>query len=284
VPKQVRLQGDVQGELPRVAADASQVQQVLMNLILNAAEAIGARPGTVMVGARRRDLDPVERDVTQPTGEPLPPGPYVELTVRDDGEGMDEARMARIFEPFFTTKATGRGLGLAATQGIVRGHRGGLKVESVPGRGTTFRVLLPATAADPQARAVATAGEGSGLVLVVDDEDNVRDMVCAVLEAAGIPWIAASDGNAAVRLVGQRPAIRLVLLDLSMPGLSGEATLREVRRIRPGLPVLLSSGYAEAEATIGLPADDLAGFIQKPYHPEALVAAVRRALGGPASN
>jgi CheY-like chemotaxis protein len=258
------------------------VQQVVMNLILNASEAIGARPGAVTVATRRREVGPDERDVTQATGEPLPPGLYVELTVRDNGAGMDEATRSRIFEPFFTTKRTGRGLGLAATQGIVRGHRGGLKVESQPGAGTTFTVLFLATP-EPQASEPAVpSGSATGLVLVVDDEEAVREVIVAVLEAAGIAWILCADGDTAVRLFKERSEeIRLVLLDLSMPGLSSEATFEELRRIRPGVPVLLSSGYAEAEATSRFVGRGLAGFIQKPYRPEALVAAVRRALKPP---
>ena len=282
VPKHVSLTSRAEDGLPAISADPSQVQQVVMNLILNASEAIGARPGVVKVATRRRDVGPDERDVTQPTGEPLAPGLYVELTVRDDGEGMDEATRSRIFEPFFTTKRTGRGLGLAATQGIVRGHRGGLKVESRPGAGTTFTVLFLATPEPQTSEPAAASGSATGLVLVVDDEEAVREVIVAVLEAAGIPWILCADGDTAVRLFRERAEeVSLVLLDLSMPGLSSEATFEELRRIRPGVPVLLSSGYAEAEATSRFVGRGLAGFIQKPYRPEALVAAVRRALRPP---
>jgi len=281
VPKQVTLTSRTEDGLPAISADASQVQQVVMNLILNASEAIGGRPGVVTIATRRREVGPDERDVTQPTGEPLAPGFYVELTVRDDGAGMDEATRSRIFEPFFTTKRTGRGLGLAATQGIVRGHRGGLKVESQPGAGTTFTVLFLATPEPQAAPPAAASGTATGLVLVVDDEEAVREVIVSVLEAAGIPWIVCAEGDTAVRLFKERSEqISLVLLDLSMPGLSSEATFEELRRIRPGVPVLLSSGYAEAEATSSFVGRGLAGFIQKPYRPEALVAAVRRALDG----
>ena len=282
VPKQVSLASRTEEGLPAISADPSQVQQVVMNLILNASEAIGARPGTVTIGTRRREIGPDERDVTQPTGESLAPGLYVELTVSDDGQGMDEATRSRIFEPFFTTKMTGRGLGLAATQGIVRGHRGGLKVESQPGAGTTFTVLFLATLEPQAAEPAAPSGTATGLVLVVDDEEAVREVIVAVLEEAGIAWILCADGETAVRLFRERSEqISLVLLDLSMPGLSSEATFEELRRIRPRVPVLLSSGYAEAEATSQFVGRGLAGFLQKPYRPEVLLAAVRRALGGP---
>ncbi len=279
LPKQVVLSARLAAGLPPVAADPSQMQQVVMNLVLNAAEAIGSRPGTVTVTTTRREVPAGERGFRQPTGEPLAPGVYAELAVRDDGMGMDAPTLSRIFEPFFTTKTTGRGLGLAATQGIVRGHRGGLAVESTPGAGSTFRLLFPASFEAPAEGKAALLGTASGLVLVVDDEEWVRDAIAAMLEAAGIAWIAAESGSTALRIFRERdPEISLVLLDLSMPGLSGEETFEELRRIRPGLRVLLSSGYAEDVATSRFLGRGLAGFIQKPYRPEALVAAIRRAL------
>ena len=279
LPKQVVLSTRLADGLPPVAADPSQMQQVVMNLVLNAAEAIGPRAGTVTVATARREVPPGERAFSQPTGEPLPPGAYVELTVGDDGVGMDAPTLGRIFEPFFTSKTKGRGLGLAATQGIVRGHRGGLAVESGLGAGSTFRLLLPASREEPAEGKAASPGTASGLVLVVDDEEWVRDAITAMLEAAGISWIVADSGSTAVRLFRERdPEISLVLLDLSMPGLSGEATFEELRRMRPGVRVLLSSGYAEDEATSRFVGRGLAGFIQKPYRPEVLVAAIRRAL------
>ena len=158
-----------------------------MNLILNGAEAIVGRAGSVTVTTARRQLPAAGLDIRQPTGEPLPPGPYVELRVEDDGAGMDEDAVPRIFEPFFTTKTTGRGLGLAAVQGIVRGHRGGIKVESTPGRGTTFTILFPASGdrhAETQAAAPEPAG-GEGLVLAVDDEPEVLETIASILDEAG---------------------------------------------------------------------------------------------------
>ena len=279
LPKQVVLATRLASGLPPVAADPSQMQQVVMNLVLNAAEAIGGRPGTVTVATARREVPAGERELRQPTGEALPPGVYAQLEVRDDGTGMDEPTLSRIFEPFFTTKTTGRGLGLAATQGIVRGHRGGLVVESAPGSGSTFRLLFPASFEEPAVASAPSPGTASGLVLVVDDEEWVRDAIAAMLDAAGIAWIAAEGGRAAVRIFRERdPEISLVLLDLSMPGLSGEETFEELRQIRPGLRVLLTSGYDEDDATGRFVGRGLAGFIQKPYRPEALVTAIRRAL------
>ena len=283
LPKNVTLEHRLPAALPQIAADPSQMQQVVMNLMLNAAEAIGDRGGTVNVSTRARQLLQGGIEVAQPTGEPLAPGAYVELRVEDDGGGMTDEALPRIFEPFFTTKTTGRGLGLAAVQGIVRGHRGGIKVESTPGRGTTFTLLFPASG-DLESEAMvprATPATGNGLVLVVDDEPAVLETIASILDQAGVPWAAASDGEAAVRLFRERAAhVHLVLLDLSMPGLSGEETFEALREIDPNVRVLLSSGYSEAEATRKFVGRGLAGFLQKPYRPGALVEAVRRALGG----
>jgi signal transduction histidine kinase/CheY-like chemotaxis protein len=278
LPKQVELHRRLPDGLPRVAADPSQMQQVVMNLILNAAEAIGNGKGSVLVSTAAREVTQAD-DLRQPTGEPLLAGLYVELRVQDDGPGMDTATLSRVFEPFFTTKATGRGLGLAAVQGIVRGHRGGLEAESAPGVGTTFAIYLPATPDLPEQEPMPVAPAAEGIVLVVDDEPTVLDMIASVFEDAGIPWIAATDGDAAVRLFGQRRAvIRLVLLDLSMPGLSGEDTFEALRRLNADVRIVLSSGYSEAEATRRFVGRGLAGFLQKPYRPETLVETVRRAL------
>jgi PAS domain S-box-containing protein len=282
LPKQVLLSRHLAEELPPVAGDASQLEQVVMNLVLNAAEAIGERPGTVAVTTGLREVGP-NGDVRQPAGEPLPPGSYVELVVRDDGPGMEGATRSRIFEPFFTTKATGRGLGLAATHGIVRGHRGGIHVDSAPREGTTFTVLLPVSteAPAPPPRAVSRAARVSGLVLVVDDEDAVREVVTSTLEVAGIPTLAAPDGRTAIELYRSRErAIDLVFLDLSMPGLSGEATCEELRRLDPAVRVLLTSGFSEAVARRRIGDGGIVGFLQKPYRPEVLIDAVRRAIGG----
>ena len=283
LPKYVGTEQRLPDGLPRIAADPSQLQQVVMNLILNGAEAIVGRAGTVKVTTRARQVQRGSLDVLQPTGEPLPSGLYVELRVEDAGAGMDVDALPRIFEPFFTTKTTGRGLGLAAVQGIVRGHRGGIRVESTPGRGTVFTLLFPASReAQPEPAATATEAAGpDGLVLVVDDEPAVLDTIASILDEAGVPWAAASDGEAAVRLFRERAAhVQLVLLDLSMPGLSGEDTFEALRQIDPAVRVLLSSGYSEAEATRRFVGRGLAGFLQKPYRPGALIESVRRALGG----
>ena len=185
------------------------------------------------------------------SGQPLAPGRYVLLEVRDDGPGMDAETVDRIFEPFFTTKFTGRGLGLAAVLGVVRGHRGALSVESAPGRGTVFRILFApsAQASGLEAPAEAVPPRRDLTLLLIDDEEAVRDMVGEVLEQEGVSVLRAEDGARGVALFrDQRERVDLVLLDLSMPGLSGEETFRRLREIDPGVPVILSSGYDHDEA------------------------------------
>jgi two-component system, cell cycle sensor histidine kinase and response regulator CckA len=281
VPKSVQLRSVLAESLPAVDADVGQMQQVLMNLVINAAEALGEAGGTVTVATGVREVGAGDAALWRASGRPLAPGPHVLLEVSDDGPGMDAGTVDRIFEPFFTTKFTGRGLGLAAVLGVVRGHRGALSVESAPGRGTVFRVLLV-----PSARAAAggtlgappAPGRGTTLLLV-DDEEAVREMVGEVLESEGIRVLRAGDGAAGVELFRERRAeVDVVLLDLSMPGLSGAQTLRRLREIDPGVRVVLSSGYDREEARGRLGAGAPDGFIQKPYRPEQLMAEIHRCL------
>jgi CheY-like chemotaxis protein len=220
----------------------------------------------------------------QRAGEPLGPGNYVCLEVKDTGCGMSEESRSRLLEPFYTTKAAGRGLGLAAIAGIVRGHHAGLDLTSSPGNGSTFRVYfpvperpLPLLSARPPS--VQDAGS-SGRVLVVDDEPLVRQVAKRALERAGFEVVLAENGRQAVEIFSQPDArIALVLLDLSMPEMDGEQTLVELRRVEPGVQVLLSSGYDHASTTRAPLGGKVASFIQKPYRARALVEAVRRAIG-----
>jgi PAS domain S-box-containing protein len=287
IPRHVRLHVEPADRLPLVQADAGQMQQVLMNLIINAAEAIGTRPGTVTIRTGVADLTPRDRDFWQATGDPLPAGRYVTLQVGDDGCGMDPATVARIFDPFFTTKFTGRGLGLAAVLGIVKGHRGGLRVESTPGLGTTFHLVLPALA--PEARApvdaVSTPPEAApapppgALILLIEDEAPVREAVTDILAVAGIRVLAAAGGLSGLALYREHQAeVRLVLLDLSMPGMNGAETFHELRAIDPQVPIILSSGYDESDVMARFAGQNLTGFLQKPYRLSALISTVREQL------
>jgi two-component system, cell cycle sensor histidine kinase and response regulator CckA len=259
---------------------------VLMNLVINAAEAIGERGGTVTVATGLRVVTPSDHELWRASGQPLAPGRYVSLEVRDDGPGMDAETVDRIFEPFFTTKSTGRGLGLAAVLGVVRGHRGALGVESARGHGTVFRILFAPSAQEEGAGAPAAASAvaGSATVLVIDDEEIVRDMVGEVLEHEGFEVLRAEDGARGVALLGEKgDRVDIVLLDLSMPGLSGEETFRRLREIDPDVRVILSSGYDQDEARGRFGAGAPAGFIQKPYRPETLIAEIARCLRRPPS-
>jgi PAS domain S-box-containing protein len=269
--------------LPPVLADASQMRQVVMNLVLNASEALGERGGVVGVSTGVVSVGP-GRGRTAPPAADLPPGDYVVLEVSDDGPGMTEEVRARIFDPFFTTKFTGRGLGLAAVQGIVRGHKGAVKVSTEPGRGTTFRVFFPradgAVDAAAEAAAAPEPWRGEGTVLVADDEETVRRVAARMLESAGFRVELADGGAEAVERFRADPdAFRLVLLDLTMPGLGGEEAIGALRRLRPDVRVILMSGYAEPEVMARFAGQGLAGFVQKPFQLPTLLAKVREALG-----
>jgi two-component system, cell cycle sensor histidine kinase and response regulator CckA len=258
---------------------------VIMNLVINAAEAIGERGGTVTVATGVREVAESDQALWRASGQPLAPGRYVSLEIRDDGPGMHAATVERIFEPFFTTKFTGRGLGLAAVLGVVRGHRGGLSVDSSPEQGTVFRIVL-ASSAQPTAAAapVAASPVRAATVLIIDDEETVRDMIGEVLEAQGFEVLRAEDGPRGIALFREkRDHVNVVLLDLSMPGLSGAETFRRLREIDRGVRVILSSGYDHDEASGRVGAARPDGFIQKPYRPELLVAEIGRCLSQPTS-
>ncbi len=286
VPKHVTLRSDLAATLPLVVGDAGQLQQVVMNMIINAAEAIGDGPGEVLVRTRISRLIVEEAPTWQIGDEALAQGDYVRLTVVDNGQGMDAETLSRIFDPFFSTKFTGRGLGLAAVLGIVRGHGGGLKVTSAPGVGTTFEVILPGSASATAEPALHETPQEARLaqqvVLVIDDEEPVREAVTDILDLERLPVLTAADGHAGIDLYRQHQAdIGLILLDLSMPGLNGEETFHELRQINPRAYVLLSSGYSQDEVAARFIGQSDVGFIQKPYDAEQLVREVKRYLTQP---
>jgi CheY-like chemotaxis protein len=204
------------------------------------------------------------------------------LEVSDTGAGMAPETQASIFDPFFTTKATGRGLGLAALLGIMRGHRGGIQIESELGKGTAFRLYFPLRAAAPHPHEAASASaplELGGEVLIADDEPSVLDAGCALLESMGFTVLTAEDGEAAVaRFLEHVDRLRLVIVDQTMPRMSGADAFRVIRRLRPGLPVILSSGYSEEEVGDAIQAEGLDGFLQKPYRLVDLEQIVRKVL------
>jgi len=268
------LRFDLAPELPCIEADVTQLRQVVMNLLTNAADAIGERSGVISIatgatqltGTSALDID-VERDLAD--------GLYISLEVSDTGCGMDRETQKKIFDPFFTTKFTGRGLGLAAVSGIVRGHRGAIKVASKAGEGTSFTVYFPASseAARAQDEQPAHADEwrASGLVLLVDDEETVRAVTKDMLETMGLTVELARDGREALDKAAQlKQRLRVILLDLMMPHLNGEETFAELKRVCPDVPVVLSSGYSEQEIASRFLDKGLAGFIQKPYRYRSL--------------
>jgi CheY-like chemotaxis protein len=266
IPKKVELRLSLTPGLPWIEADASQIRQVAMNLIINGAESIGPEGGTVQVSTGISDS-----------------GKCVFMVVKDSGCGMSETTKARMFDPFFTTKFTGRGLGLAAVSGIVHAHRGKMQVESSPGQGTTFTVSFPAVQAavlklaDPPPADVSPL---TGTILVVDDEPTLRKIAAIILEKAGFSVLFAKDGQEAVEIFRQHALkIGAVLLDMTMPVMGGQKALQLMREIRPDVPIVVSSGYAEASARKEIGQDTLAGFIQKPYTAARLVACIRKSLG-----
>jgi signal transduction histidine kinase/ActR/RegA family two-component response regulator len=278
--KKVTLRLELASGLPAVEADVAQIQQVVVNLVVNGAEAIGDQVGTVLVTTGVEQVDAAYASDLVGVAS-LVPGTYVFVEVQDTGSGMDEETMAKIFDPFFTTKFTGRGLGLAAVLGIVRGHKGAMKIHSTPGRGTTFKVLLPASAKAAQTgdRPRSAAVRGSGTVLVIDDEKGVRHTLRMLLSTWGFDVLEAADGREGVDVFAANvDRIALVVLDMTMPMFGGEEVFRELRSLRPDVPVLLSSGYDEEEATRHFTAKGLAGFLQKPYSAAELAAKVQAAV------
>ena len=286
LPANVALRAQLAPELPTVEGDASQVQQVLVNLILNGVDALGGADGKITVSTETHRLTDDERRAWQRPGMPvLPAGEYVRLEVRDDGRGIEPAVMPRIFEPFFSTRQAGRGLGLATVLGIVKGHGAAIRARSDLGHGATFEILFPTVAPPaPAAPAVESAkvpivsGRG-GLVLVVEDEPDLADATAQILKIAGYEAATAENGRAGLDLYDARAAdVKLVLLDLSMPVMSGEEALRELRRRAPALPVILCSGFDPGELRRRFAAEGAAAYLQKPYTPSQLLEAIDRAV------
>ena len=270
--------------LPPVEGDATQLRQLVMNLVVNASDALGEAGGAIrvstgLVHAKRATLNAAYLSPQLRAGE------YVFLEVADTGIGMDAETRARIFDPFFTTKFTGRGLGLAAVQGIARGHKGAIRVQSEPGKGATFTLLLPAAAANtppaPTIAAPAPAWVTAGSVLVVDDEESVRTVTARALKLFGFAPILAADGQEGIdQFRKHQDEIVCVLLDMTMPRMNGEDAFAAIRQIRPDACVILTSGYSEQEATERLAGKGIAGFIQKPYELTSLRDAIRAAIEG----
>jgi signal transduction histidine kinase/CheY-like chemotaxis protein len=259
-----------------IEADGSQLRQVLLNLVTNAVEALPGSAGAITVRTGVEVVDHPAR--LAPLAAPdARPGPHVYLEVADDGCGIPTDVLPRIFDPFFSTKFTGRGLGLAAVLGIVRGHGGLIAVNSTPGRGSRFRLYFPCLEAPPPSP--APTWQGSGTALVVEDEEGVRQLARHILEGAGFQVLLAHDGLEGVEVFRDRgDSIAVVLLDLTMPRLSGPETLAELRRLRPLAPVVLMTGYSEGDWSERFAGQTWAAYVQKPFDAERLLTAVQLAL------
>jgi signal transduction histidine kinase/CheY-like chemotaxis protein len=278
------LVSDLTDDLPAVEADATQLSQVVMNLITNASEAVEEGAGRIILRTGTVEAEKVDLSSLYGVNE-LTPGTHVFVEVIDDGCGMDEKTKARIFDPFFTTKFTGRGLGLAAALGIVRSHYGAIEIDSTVGVGTRFKVLIP-SAGRPAIRpappiSLPANWRGSGTVLVVDDDEGVRDMVGETLRRVGVTVLLAAGGRQGVELFRRHAdEIRAVVLDRTMPDIGSEEVFDEIRRIRPGARVILISGRSEERATWHFLDKGLDAFLHKPFEPVTLLDRVRRILEG----
>jgi len=288
ISKQATLAWELDPHLPSVNADPTQVRQIVMNLITNASDALGEGGGTITLRTGVTRLEDLEQQHfgAPPHGEDPPDksrGPFVYLEIGDTGAGMGPDTLSRIFDPFFSTKFSGRGLGLAAVMGIVRSHSGLIRIRTEPGKGTAFRVLFPAVGgAAPKIQkpsAERSEWRGSGTILIVEDEEGVREVAERILQDIGYETVSAEDGRQALDMmneVGDR--VTAVLLDLSMPKMGGAETFRRLREVRPNLPILMMSGYTEQVAApqFSSSSSGITGFLQKPFMAEDLIAVLRR--------
>jgi CheY-like chemotaxis protein len=280
--KKTTIRCELAPAIPEITADPTQMQQVVMNLVTNAADSLGDKPGgEIILRTSDRTVDALDIAVIAPVN-PIKPGRYVTLEVTDNGCGMSPETARKIFDPFFTTKFTGRGLGLSALLGILRSHGGTIKVYSEVDHGTCMKVFLPAAdlpetleAPDPP----VDTGPLTGTILVVDDDSAARAVASVLSVAIGFRVLEAADGQEAVHLFALRKdEISLVLMDLTMPNLDGREAFRQMRAISPTVPVILSSGYNEKEAIGDMEGCGLAGFLPKPYRHQQFDAVVRKAM------
>ena len=278
VSKKAELKLDLADTLPPVQGDPTQLRQIVMNLVINASEAIAEQSGVIAITTGFRHFDQHYLEGTW-FDNAVTEGDYVFLQISDTGCGMDQKTLARIFDPFFTTKFTGRGLGISAVLGIIRGHKGAIKVQSSPGCGTTFTILMPPCDLPLPMRETENSEEiwrGSGTILLVDDEETICEVGAAMLEQLGYDVITADSGDTALELYRASSDISLVILDLTMPQLDGEQTFLGLRALDPEVRVIMSSGYSEQEVTKKFTGMGLLDFIQKPYSIQRLQQVMKR--------
>ncbi len=287
ISKKISLRVNLSAEIPQFLGDPSQIHQVIMNVVINASEAIGDNTGAIKIttGIKNCDAGFLSRTYLK---EDLPEGKYVFLEVNDTGCGMDSDTQEKIFDPFFSTKFTGRGLGLAAVLGIVRGHKGAIKIYSEKGKGTSFIVFFPLIESPSEKgkmeRDKKRLNGESGMILLVDDEEMVRNLGGEMLEYFGFKTLRAADGQEAISIFKQslnspeKDRIRCVILDLTMPKMDGEETFSVLRRIKKDTPVIISSGFNEKEVSERFLGKGVADFIQKPYQMETLLQKIKKVI------
>lgn len=280
--KKTTIKHDFFPNLPHIEGDPAQIQQIIINLIMNASEAIGDKVGSMTLSTNVAHYSQQALKQTY-LDENLPPGTYVYLEVVDNGCGMSADVKKKLFDPFFTTKFTGRGLGLAAVLGIVRGHRGAIQIQSEEGVGTVVRVLFPVSSKTNQKDHFpinqSELWRSSGTVLVVDDDAAVRDLAQDLLQEVGFDVLTADDGDTGLRLFAKEAAnLRFVLLDLMMPNLNGDEVLDKMSDIRPNVPVILTSGFSDVVANQSTLSPNFFGFLQKPYTYHKFLDIVQRVI------
>ena len=283
IQKNVGLVSNLSGDIPVFDGDASQISQVVMNLIINASEAIGDNPGKIHVSLFKSEIK-AEQGTIDHGGKLIPSGWYACLEVTDNGCGMSEETKIRLFEPFFTTKFTGRGLGMSATLGIIKAHNGALQCSSQLNHGTTFKVYLPIQAnetCEPVLRngITTTQWQGNGTILLVEDEAQIASLAKAMLKQMGFTVIEASHGKEALELYHQHASdILLVLTDMGMPVMDGYTLFRELKNINPELPIVISSGFGDTVVTMRIPSEEIAGLISKPYRFDQLRDVMKKVI------
>ncbi len=266
----VTILSDLPANIPFITGDASQLRQVVMNLIINASEAIGEEQGNVHVSLTKRAVIAGQAE-SDHLGNIIMPGTYVCIEVADSGCGMDDETKQRIFEPFYTTKFSGRGLGMSAVLGIITAHKGALQLASQPGQGSTFKLYLPVQTVEPLGesslqQASSAPWTGGGTILLVEDEEQVVLIARTMLQALGFTIIEACNGREALELYQKNAAeITLVVTDMGMPVMDGYALFRELKMLNPKLPIIISSGYGETVVTSRIPREEIAGLVSKPY-------------------
>ena len=264
-----------------IKGDENQIRQVVMNLIINASEAIGDGHGKVLLSIAKAEIK-AGKSAKDHLGNPIPPGLYVCLEVTDNGCGMNDETKLRIFEPFYTTKFTGRGLGMSAVLGIINTHAGRMQLVSQPGKGTTFKVYLPIIVSESDEdslTAPSASWQGSGTVLFVEDNEEIKSVAKELLEIIGFTVIEASNGKEALELYQKHVTdITLVITDMGMPIMNGYELFHELKKLNPSLPIVISSGFGDDSVSSHIAPEDIAGIISKPYTFDQLREVLKRVV------